>query len=324
MKLKHLYFHHPSNLETNESVIQEFEAKEIPMQKLQEALGRTHRYIIPSQARETSLSLGIEAAKGVLCQSNISIEDIDLIIFVSSTPEHQVPCDAIFIHRALQGKPNTMCYDLNANCIGAFIAVDQSVRYLATNSNTQKALIVCAEKLSRIVDDNNPVTAFCFSDTAFALILEKDDTTSGLLAVEYHTDSQCSDTILFPPQGYSCSIPGDVMAWDTTFDGSGSIHFVTHKLEHFLAQHQLTLDDISLFLFSQFSYKNAKMIKDYYQLADEKTPFYSHVFGYTGSSSPFLVLHHFQETVRPIKQGEYILIWTLGAGYQTGLMLWKY
>lgn len=324
MKLKHTYFYHPANVECNAEVIQQFEKEGVSMGKIQEALGRTNRFIVPEGSVETTVSMGIEAAKGVLKQSGITMEEIDIIAFVTCTPEHQIPCDSIFIHQALNGKNNTMCYDLNVNCIGAFVALDQVSHYLNSSKTAKKALVVCSEKLSNILDRKNPVTAFCFSDSAFAFIVEKDTTTSGLVDVHYHTDSSFCETVLFPPKGHSCALPGELTMWDTSFDGSGSVEYALDQIESFLSRNGLTIDDVSLFLFSQLSLKNIQTIKEHYQLPEEKVPFYSKELGYSGSSSPFLALHQYQQEVRPLKEGEYFLMWTLGAGYQAGLMLWRY
>ncbi|EHQ43545.1 3-oxoacyl-ACP synthase III family protein [Myroides odoratus] len=324
MKLKHMYFHHPSKLENNEAVIQKFENQGVSMKKIQEALGRTNRYVVPTDSPETSLSLGIDAAKGVLRESKISMNEIDIIAFVTCTPEHQIPNDSIFIHQALQGKPDTMCYDINANCIGALLALDQVAQYLNNSKTAQKALVICAEKMSSILDQENPVTAFCFSDSAFAFIVEKDDTSAGLVDVHYHTDSSFCNTVLFPPQGHSCFATGELTMWDTSFDGSGSVEYATNKIEDFLRRNKLSTADISLFLFSQLSLKNIEIIKNHFNLPDHKVPFYSKEIGYSGSSSPLVALDQHQQIVKPLKEGEYVLIWTLGAGYQAGLMLWRF
>lgn len=324
MKLQHTFFYHPSHKESNVSVIQHFEEQGVSMGKIQEALGRVDRFVVPEDSYETTLSMGIEAAKGVLKESGIPIEAIDIIAFVSCTPEHQIPCDSILLHQALKAKHNTMCYDLNVNCIGAFVALDQVAHYLNSSKTAQKALVVCTDKLSSILDKKNPVTAFCFSDSAFAYIVEKDGTSSGLVDVHYHTDSSFGDTVLFPPNGHSCFMPGELTMWDTSFDGSGSVDYALDKIDIFLLRNGITRDDISLFLFSQLSLKNINTIKEHYQLPEEKVPFYSKELGYSGASSPFLALHQYQKEVRPLKAGEYLLIWTLGAGYQAGLMLWRY
>ncbi|BAP31620.1 3-oxoacyl-[acyl-carrier protein] synthase 3 [Chryseobacterium sp. StRB126] len=324
MKLQHTYFYHPEYTESNEAVIQHFEKQNVSMQKIQNALGRSNRFVLKDETHETTLSMGIEAAKGVLCKSNFSIQEIDMIVFVSTTPEHQVPCDSIKIHQALGGKPNTLCYDINVNCIGAFVALDQISKYLNGSATAQKALVVCSERLSGILDSENPVTAFCFSDSSFAFIVEKDASPSGLIDVLYHTDSNFHNTVLYPPQGYSCQSPKDLTIWDTSFDGSGSVDFALNNMAQFLERNRLTIEEIDLFLFSQFSIKNINIISEHFNLSPEKVPFYSKEVGYTGSSSPFLALHQYQKKVRPLQAGEHILIWTLGAGYQAGLMLWKY
>lgn len=325
MKLHHTYFYHPEYLETNAAAIEYFEEQEISMQKIQNALGRANRYIIPENSKETSLSMAIEAAKGVLEESRLSVQDIDIIVFVTSSPEHQIPCDSIRIHHALGGKPNTMCYDINANCIGAFVALDQVSKYLTASGTAQKALIVCADKLSAILDPENPVTAFCFSDSSFAFIVEKEeDTFSGLMDVLYHTDSSFCNAIVYPPQGYSCHSLQDLTTWDKNFDGSGSVDFALDTISSFLERNDLKIEQIDLFLFSQLSIKNINIIRDYFQLPEEKIPFYSKELGYSGASSPFLALNQYQKNVRSIQKGEHILIWTLGAGYQAGLMLWRF
>lgn len=324
MKLNHTYFYHPEYAETNEAVIQHFEQQNVSMQKIQNALGRNNRYILTKEAEETTLSMGIEAAKGVLRESHISIQDIDLIVFVTSTPEHHIPCDSIKIHQALGGKLNTLCYDINVNCIGAFVALDQVSKYLEGSASAQKALVVCSERLSSILDPENPITAFCFSDSSFAFIVEKEGSSSGLIDVVYHTDSSFHNAVLFPPKGHSCRSHDDVTMWDSSFDGSGSVNFALNEMSQFLECNHLSINEIDLFLFSQLSIKNINIIVEHFNLLPEKVPFYSKEVGYTGSSSPFLALHQYQKNVRKIQQGEHILIWTLGAGYQAGLMLWEY
>ncbi|WP_313000317.1 3-oxoacyl-ACP synthase III family protein [Chryseobacterium gleum] len=325
MRLHHTYFYHPDFVENNTAVIEHFERQEISMQKIQNALGRAERFIVPENSFETTLSMGIEAARGVLKESNISILDIDVIIFVSSSPEHHIPCDAIQIHHALNGKPNTLCYDINANCIGGFIALDQVSKYLKGTRSATKALVVCAEKFSKILDPDNPITAFCLSDSAFAFIVENDgNDTSGLLDVLYHTDSSFCNTVLYPPKGNSRHHHSDLTTWDRIFDGMGSVNFALENIPLFLKRNQISLEQIDLFLFSQFSIRNINIIRDYFQLPEEKIPFYSKELGYTGASSPFLALDQYQKEVKSLKKGDYILIWTLGTGYQAGLMLWKY
>lgn len=94
MKLQHTYFYYPDNIESNEAVIN-FEEQSISMRKIQTTLGRNNRFVLTENSEETTLSMRIEAAKEVLEKSNTSINDIDMVIFVSTPPEHHIPCDLI-------------------------------------------------------------------------------------------------------------------------------------------------------------------------------------------------------------------------------------
>lgn len=324
MRLSNSYLYVPTTKESNELVIQEFEERGISMQKIQNSLGRSNRYLVAEEEDENTLTMSVKAARKVLKNSGISINEIDMIVFVSSTPEYTMPTNAIKIHYALGAKNQTLCYDINSNCIGGFVALDQVSKYMANSDFAKKALIVCAEKFSDKSGLDNPITRFCFSDSAFAFIVEKDDSSSGLIDVMYHTDSSFVDTILFPPNGHSCYNFSDEMYWDTNFDGSGSVNFALNTMDTFLERNNLKINDIDLFLFSQLSMKNIQTITNHYQIPPNKAPFYGNEYAYTGASSPFVALDQHQKNVKKLEEGDNVLIWTLGAGYQAGLMLWKY
>ena len=167
------------------------------------------------------------------------------------------------------------------------------------------------------------MTAFCFTDSAFSFVVQKDGSDSGYIDSRFFTDSSFKDTIVFPKGGYSyCGTPDPRIFWDE-FDGRGSVDFIQGELESFLAKHNLVIEDISLFLFSQFSYKNISLIRDHFGLPDDKILLVCYDIGYTGASSPFVALHDHLRKGHTLNRGEYVLMWTLGSGYQVGMMLWK-
>lgn len=314
----------PRYVETNDTVIEYFEEQNVSMKAIQAQLGRVSRHVSRDAAEDNTLSMAVAAAEGAVKSSGLTIADIDMILFVTSTPEQLVPCGAMLIHDALKGAPHTMCYDLNANCIGTFIALQQAAMFLSGNKRAQRAMVVSSEHFSRVVDAGHPVTAFCFTDSAFAFILDKDGSDSGYIDSRFRTDPSFKDTIVFPKGGYSyCNTVEPRIFW-SEFDGRGSVEFMHEELELFLAQHGLTINDISLFLFSQFSYKNISLIRDHFDIPEEKIPLVCYEIGYTGASSPLVTLHEHIRKGNVVNKGDYLLIWTLGAGYQAGMMLWKY
>jgi len=324
MKLNHPFLYLPTKKENNTSLIESFGDKKHFVEKVQKALGRKERYIVSSESEETTFTMGIEAAKGALRESNTDISEIDIIIFVSCTPEFVMPSNALKIHSELGGKLSTVCYDLNANSIGGFVALDQISKYLSGSKNSKKGLVICSDKFSNISGSVNPVISFCFSDSSLAFIVEKDESSSGLIDVIYYLDSQHHHKNVYPPKGYSNYKNTDIIQWDSTFDGLSSVKFAKENLEEFLEKNNTKLNDIDLFLFSQFSLKNIELIINHFNLPTDKVPFYSHELGYTSASSPFVALEQYEKNVKKIKKGEKILLWTLGTGILAGLMLWEY
>ena len=111
----------PQHTETNEAVIEFFEQQNVSMQKIQSQLGRGTRHVSRDVSEDNTFSMAVESARQELEIGHLTIRDIDLILFVTSTPEQLVPCGSLLIHHALEGAPHTMCYDLTANFINGSI-----------------------------------------------------------------------------------------------------------------------------------------------------------------------------------------------------------
>lgn len=326
MILESTFFYNSSLELENDETIKYFEAQNIPICKIQASLGRKKRYIIDSAngQKETVISMAVKAAKGAIEESTIDVNDIDLVIFVTSFPEQLVPCGALFLHKAIGSNPHTQCFDLNASCIGAFIALDHASKYLKLTRGAKKALIVSAEHFSRVEDLDNPVTAFSFTDSAFAMIIGNSINNEGYIDSRYYSDPSFSQTIRFPEHGFSKTESATPKLYWDRFDGRGSVNFMRNELLGFLEENGLSFSDISLFLFSQFSYHNIRLIQEHFEIPDDKIPLVCFDIGYTGASSPFLALHEYLRKGGELNTGDYLLIWTLGAGYQAGMMIWRF
>ncbi len=56
---------------------------------LRDILGRDIRYI--ADEKQTSLSLAIEASKEAISENKLDVEDLDMVICISHTPEYASP-----------------------------------------------------------------------------------------------------------------------------------------------------------------------------------------------------------------------------------------
>jgi 3-oxoacyl-[acyl-carrier-protein] synthase-3 len=120
-------------------------------------------------AAETSVSLGLEASRRALAAANLPIDEIDLIICATVTPDMQVPSAACMIHAGLGGPP-IPAFDLNAACSGFLYGMSTAYHYIRGGA-ARNVLLVGADVMSRIVDYSDRNTCILFGDGAGAVIL---------------------------------------------------------------------------------------------------------------------------------------------------------
>ncbi len=122
---------------------------------------------------ETAVDLAERAARAVLQDTGVTIDDISLIICATETPEQNTPAVATLVqHRLAGGREDVLpqAYDLNAACSGYLYALQAAHDYLQVRPN-HRVLVITAENLSRRTDKSDPATAPIFGDAASATLL---------------------------------------------------------------------------------------------------------------------------------------------------------
>ncbi len=324
LKLAAISTYHPKTIRDNQYYIEKFKDNE-KVPDLLIKVGRDKRHVIINN-EENALTMAIEASKKVLEKHDIQDGDIDIIIFTSTTLEYLSPTNAMWLHSELKIKKECICFDINANCLGMFLALEQASALLNSKDSYKRALVVGADHLSRIGSEDTPVPSSIVGDAAAALIVEKvidhNSTGAGMIDRVYQTDTSFNDTIVWPPKGFSCpQTSGDKIQWGT-FSGIESVDFAAEALDELLDKHKIKIEDVSCFLFSQFTKSNIDLLQKKRNLPWEKIEYIGDRYGYTGANSPFIAYASRLEKGL-LKEGDIIVFWTLGAGYQSGLMLWK-
>ena len=132
--------YHPDNKINNDFFIKHFEEKGVDLTDFLAKLGRNERYIIKND-KENALTMAIEAAKNALIDANISPEQLDAIVYSSDTPEYLCPSNALIINHYLNAFNAHTVYDLNSNCVGMVVALDQISRYMKTSKNYMESIL---------------------------------------------------------------------------------------------------------------------------------------------------------------------------------------
>lgn len=147
----------------------------------------------------TTAGLAVEAARAAIDHAGLDATSIDEVLLATTTPDRQMPATASEIQHRL-GITGGAC-DLNAACSGFVYALVHAAGLLALGA--RRVLLVGAETLSRITDQDDRNTAILFADGAGALVLEPDDTGAGdLLAWDLGSDGAAADLLYAEHGGF--------------------------------------------------------------------------------------------------------------------------
>lgn len=118
-----------------------------------------------------SSDLCFAAAEKLFDDMKIDRSEIDLLIFVSQTPDYRMPATSILLQERLGLSKQTAAFDLTLGC-SAFIYGLSTIYAFMQTGGFRKALLLDGETRSRIYSPKDRKTAFLFGDGGIAALIE--------------------------------------------------------------------------------------------------------------------------------------------------------
>lgn len=138
---------------------------------------------------ETTSTLAIEAARKALAAAGVEGAQIGLIVLATTTPDQTFPATATIVQDAI-GANGGIAFDVAAVCSGFLYALGVADSMLRAGM-AQRALVIGAETMTRLLDWEDRTTCVLFGDGAGAVVLEARDVAEdgpGVLATHLHAD----------------------------------------------------------------------------------------------------------------------------------------
>lgn len=140
------------------------------------------------------------AAERLLADMQVDRSEIDLLLFVSQTPDYRMPATSIILQHRLGLGDSTIAFDISIGCSGFLYGL--SVAYaLLQQHGLRKALVLDGETRSKVYSPKDRKTAFLFGDAGVAAIIGKDDK-FGDSFFSVHSDGSRADLIKIDGGGY--------------------------------------------------------------------------------------------------------------------------
>lgn len=148
------------------------------------------------RTKETTATMGVEAAKMAIERAGITAADIDFIVFATLSPDYYFPGCGVLLQRAMQMK-EIGALDVRNQCSGFIYALSVADQFIKSGMY-KNILVVGSEKHSFGLDmsTRGRNVSVIFGDGAGAVVLQPaTDETSGILSTHLHSDGHDAEVL---------------------------------------------------------------------------------------------------------------------------------
>ncbi|MEZ4501885.1 MAG: beta-ketoacyl-ACP synthase III [Dehalococcoidia bacterium] len=272
---------------------------------------------------ESSSTMGAEAARQALVSAGLEADAIDLIVVGTSTPDGMFPAAAARIQHAI-GATRAAAFDVNSACAGFLAALSTGSQFVAAGG-AQRAMVIGAETMSRIVDWRDRGTCVLFGDGAGALVLEPAEAgrPGGFEATVLRSDGGLAD-LLWAGGPAAPVIEGPALEARIIMDGRNvfrqAVTAMSHTAAEAIAQAGLTIDDIALCVPHQANARIIDAIGRNLGLPAERVFVDLDHYGNTSSASIPIALSEAVEQ-GALRPGDHVLLVAFGGGLSWGAVV---
>lgn len=276
---------------------------------------------------DTTVSMSLEAAKAALEASKTSVDELDMIVVGTVTPDYRLPSAACMLQNELKAK-NAFAYDVLAACAGSIYALSIADKFIRSQS-CRKVLVVGAECLSSITNFKDRNTCVLFGDAASAAILEASNTDSGFIDIKLYSDGSGWQNIWIKAGGSKIPLTAESLANNEhciVMNGRETYKFAVRALaeaaKNILAKNNFTCEQVCHVVAHQANLRIIEAVAAKLGVPLEK--FVINIDRYANTSSASL-LATFDEARREgrFKAGDLVLMLAIGSGFTWGAGLYR-
>ena len=289
-------------------------------------LGIKERHIANDD--EFTSDLASQAGIRAVEDAGLAVEDIDLIIVATATPDRKAPSTASIVQFKMQAN-NAAAFDVSAVCSGFLFAMSIGSQYIASGVY-KNVLVIGADKFSSLIDWTRRDAVF-FGDGAGAVVLSVANESEGFLAYRIFTDTRENHFgFTVPAGGSEMPITKELLEQGLQYfqmDGKAvfksAVEVLPKAINQVLNDTGLTIKDINLMIPHQPSIKILIKTAEVIGLPFEKVMHNMEHYANTSGATIPLLLDETKRTGK-INKGDNILFAAVGAGWTYGAAIIKW
>ncbi|MEC1722657.1 ketoacyl-ACP synthase III [Schinkia azotoformans] len=268
-----------------------------------------------SLPNEFTSDLCVAAVRDLMHRYNKKVDDVDMIIVATSTPDFPFPSVSSIIQDQLNIS-QTGAIDLSAACAGFVYALHTAHTYIASGLH-KKILVIGADTLSKVTDYTDRSTCILFGDGAGAVLVEKDEQSKSFIGFHLGSDGKGAQHVYRP--GLSNKVNG-IELLDTQYlvqNGREVFRWVVrnvpNSVKQILEKTKTSLEQVDWFIPHSANLRLIEPICEKLEFPMEKTLYSLVNFGNTSAATIPLALD-LGIREEKVKNGDQVLMYGFGSG----------
>ncbi|QWU13954.1 3-oxoacyl-[acyl-carrier-protein] synthase-3 [Paenibacillus sophorae] len=268
-----------------------------------------------SRPDEFTSDLCVAAVKNLIQRFNKTVEDVDMVIVATSTPDFPFPSVSSLVQDRLH-IAQTGAMDISAACSG-FVYALHTAHGMISSGLHSKILVIGADTMSKITDYTDRTTCILFGDGAGAVLIERDDQFNSFIG--YHMGSDGSGAHHVYRTGLANKVNGIELIDTGCIVQNGREVFrwvvrnIPNGIKEILYKTEMTIDKVDWFIPHSANLRIIEPICGKMEHPMEKTLYSLVNFGNTSAATIPLSLDLGIRDGK-VKNGDRILMYGFGAG----------
>lgn len=272
--------------------------------------------------------LAVAAVRNLLESHPFDLQEVDLIVVGTVTPDMMYPSTACLVQHKL-GIQNTWGFDVSAGCSGFLYALNAGVKFVESGQY-KKVLVIGSDVNSSMTDYTDRAVCIIFGDGAGAVLLEPAEDGEGVLDHVAQIEG-VGGQYLYMPGGGSLN-PATHATVDQKMhyihqDGKNVFKYAVKKMaemtERILEKNHLTGQDVDCFIAHQANRRIITATADRLGMAAEKVVINIDRYGNTTAGTIPIAMKTAVEEGK-LKKGDLLLLASVGAGFTSGATLLRW
>lgn len=296
---------------------------------IMERVGIRERHIVDKGVAASDLA--VEAVKKLQAKHPFDLQEVDLVVVGTVTPDMMYPSTACLVQHKL-GIENTWGFDVSAGCSGFLYALNVGTKFVESGKY-KKVLVIGSDVNSSMTDFTDRAVCIIFGDGAGAVLLEPaQDGEAGIIDHVAQVEGVGGQFLNMPGGGSLNPASHETVDKKMHYihqDGKSVFKYAVKKMtemtERVLEKNGLTGKDVDCFIAHQANRRIITATAERLQMPMEKVIINIDRYGNTTAGTIPLAMESALEEGK-LKKGDLVLVAAVGAGFTSGatVLRWAY